>query len=183
MYEQTIPGLQAIAKMYLACTAKPFVITKVHGVGAECYSQAICHNKSSWSRCGMLSRDTWNHITSAWLMLDMICAEIPTNENISSSENVYCKNEIHLRLVFILVCELSSFWINYKLMTHYGLYGDIDLGRTSDNDLLPGSTKPLPKLTPYFDSAAVDVWEWISSFISHFTRQVITCPCWHYSVF
>ena len=63
-------------------------------------------------------------------MLDMICAEIPTNEKPSSSENVFCKNEINLRFVFIYyVCELGSCWINYKPVTHCGLYGDIDLGQ------------------------------------------------------
>ena len=31
---------------------------------------------------------------------------------------------------------------------------------------------------PNFNSAAVRVWEWISSFTPHFTGRVITYPCW-----
>ena len=31
---------------------------------------------------------------------------------------------------------------------------------------------------PHFDSATVDVWEWINSFISNFTGHIITYSCW-----
>ena len=31
---------------------------------------------------------------------------------------------------------------------------------------------------PNFNSATVEVWEWISNFIPHFTGHVITYPCW-----
>ena len=31
---------------------------------------------------------------------------------------------------------------------------------------------------PNFNGATVDVWEWISNFIPHFTGHVITYPCW-----
>ena len=31
---------------------------------------------------------------------------------------------------------------------------------------------------PNFNSATVEVCEWISNFIPHFTRYVITHPCW-----
>ena len=36
-------------------------------------------------------------------------------------------------------------------------------------------------LFPNCSSCAGEVWEWISSFISHFTDQVITYPCWDLS--
>ena len=29
-----------------------------------------------------------------------------------------------------------------------------------------------------FNGATVEVWEWISNFIPHFTGHVITYPCW-----
>ena len=29
-----------------------------------------------------------------------------------------------------------------------------------------------------FDSGTIVVWEWLSNFIPHFTRHVITYPCW-----
>ena len=32
-----------------------------------------------------------------------------------------------------------------------------------------------------FNGVTVEVYEWISNFISHFTGQVITYPCWDYS--
>ena len=31
---------------------------------------------------------------------------------------------------------------------------------------------------PNFSSCTIEVWEWISNFISHFTGHVITYPCW-----
>ena len=31
---------------------------------------------------------------------------------------------------------------------------------------------------PNFNGAAVEVWEWISNFISHFTEYVVIYPCW-----
>ena len=31
---------------------------------------------------------------------------------------------------------------------------------------------------PNFNSATVEVWEWISSFIPHILMSVITYPCW-----
>ena len=31
---------------------------------------------------------------------------------------------------------------------------------------------------PNFNGATVEVWEWISNFIPHFTTHVITNPCW-----
>ena len=31
---------------------------------------------------------------------------------------------------------------------------------------------------PNFNGATVEVWEWISNFIPHFTRHLITYPCW-----
>ena len=31
---------------------------------------------------------------------------------------------------------------------------------------------------PNFNGAPVDIWEWISNFIPHFTEHVITYPCW-----
>ena len=31
---------------------------------------------------------------------------------------------------------------------------------------------------PNFNSAAVEVWEWISNFIPHFNGHVNTYPCW-----
>ena len=34
---------------------------------------------------------------------------------------------------------------------------------------------------PNFNSATVEVWEWISNLISHFTGHVITYPCWDIS--
>ena len=34
---------------------------------------------------------------------------------------------------------------------------------------------------PDFNGATVEVWEWISNFISHFIMDVITYPCWDYS--
>ena len=34
---------------------------------------------------------------------------------------------------------------------------------------------------PNFNGATVEVLEWISNFILHFTGHVITCPCWDYS--
>ena len=30
---------------------------------------------------------------------------------------------------------------------------------------------------PNFNDAAIEVWEWISNFATHFTDQVITYPC------
>ena len=30
----------------------------------------------------------------------------------------------------------------------------------------------------HFDGSTVEVWEWISNFIPHFTGHVITYPCW-----
>ena len=38
-----------------------------------------------------------------------------------------------------------------------------------------GITYPLPN----FNGATVEVWEWISNFIPHFTGHVITYPCWN----
>ena len=35
-------------------------------------------------------------------------------------------------------------------------------------------TYPLPN----FNSFAVEIWEWINTFILHFTGQVISYPCW-----
>ena len=35
---------------------------------------------------------------------------------------------------------------------------------------------------PNFNGATVDVWEWISYFIPHFTGHVITYPCWDYKL-
>ena len=34
---------------------------------------------------------------------------------------------------------------------------------------------------PNFSGATVEVWEWISDFIPHFTWHVITCQCWNES--
>ena len=34
---------------------------------------------------------------------------------------------------------------------------------------------------PNFHGCSVEVWEWISNFIPHFTRHAITCPCWNFS--
>ena len=34
---------------------------------------------------------------------------------------------------------------------------------------------------PDFNGATVEVWEWISNFIPHFTEQVITYRCWNLS--
>ena len=34
---------------------------------------------------------------------------------------------------------------------------------------------------PSFNGATVEVWEWMSNFISHFTGHVITYPCWDLS--
>ena len=34
---------------------------------------------------------------------------------------------------------------------------------------------------PNFNGATVEVWEWISNFIPHFTWHVITHPCWDQS--
>ena len=34
---------------------------------------------------------------------------------------------------------------------------------------------------PNFNGAIVEVWEWISTFITHFTGYVITDPCWNWS--
>ena len=31
---------------------------------------------------------------------------------------------------------------------------------------------------PNFNGTTVEVWEWISNFIAHFTGHVITYPCW-----
>ena len=31
---------------------------------------------------------------------------------------------------------------------------------------------------PNFNDGTVEVWEWISNFIPHFTGHVITYPCW-----
>ena len=33
---------------------------------------------------------------------------------------------------------------------------------------------------PNFDSATVEVWEWVNNFISHFSEHVITYPCRYY---
>ena len=35
---------------------------------------------------------------------------------------------------------------------------------------------------PNFEGATVEVWEWISYFIPHFTEHVITYPCWELSL-
>ena len=32
--------------------------------------------------------------------------------------------------------------------------------------------------SPDFNGGTVEVWEWISNFISHFPGHVITYPCW-----
>ena len=49
-------------------------------------------------------------------------------------------------------------WIsNY---THYKMWDEI--------------TNPFPN----FNGATVEVWEWISNFIPHITKYVITYPCW-----
>ena len=37
------------------------------------------------------------------------------------------------------------------------------------------------KLIIQSQTSTVEVWEWISNIISHFTRHVITYPCWDYS--
>ena len=34
---------------------------------------------------------------------------------------------------------------------------------------------------PNFNGCTVDVWEWMSNFVSHFTGCVITDPCWDLS--
>ena len=34
---------------------------------------------------------------------------------------------------------------------------------------------------PNFNGCTIEVWEWISNFIPHYTRCVITCPCWDLS--
>ena len=31
---------------------------------------------------------------------------------------------------------------------------------------------------PNFNSYTIEVWEWISNFITHFIMDVITCPFW-----
>ena len=31
---------------------------------------------------------------------------------------------------------------------------------------------------PNFSGAAIEVWEWISNLILHFTGHIITYPCW-----
>ena len=38
-------------------------------------------------------------------------------------------------------------------------------------------TDPIPN----FNSAAVEVWEWISNFIPRFTGHMATYPCWYFS--
>ena len=42
------------------------------------------------------------------------------------------------------------------------------------DDVWDEITYPIPN----FNGAAVEVWEWISNFIPHFTGHLITYPCW-----
>ena len=53
--------------------------------------------------------------------------------------------------------SLTLVWVNNY--THYKMWEDITF------------------LFPNFNGCTVEVWEWISNFISHFTEHVITYPC------
>ena len=35
---------------------------------------------------------------------------------------------------------------------------------------------------PIFNGGTIEVWEWITSIVPHFTRHVITYPCWDKSL-
>ena len=63
-----------------------------------------------------------------------------------------------VKLPYRVCIPLCGAWTSNHI--HYKVWGEI--------------TYPFPN----FNGAAVEVWEWKSNFIPHFTRHVITYPCW-----
>ena len=91
-----------------------------------------------------------NYLSILWLELI----------HVSKTEFWWCEGHLQVTLGVVngLPSGASVAWISNYI--HYKVWDEI--------------------IYPFlnFNGATVDVWEWISNFIPHFTGYVITYPCW-----